>query len=195
MTGDTGAPIRWGDRDGFLGRTNKESMQLLMGTASLSLIFISFSNPCPLIPSLNSYLIVFASVNVSINVVAFWRRVDWKKKQGLQLTACDQLTSIFGLLILGIGVWGAVITLPKVNVGFSSPTGCAQPAYVAAFVSSSIITVVIIILLCVLVKMVAIRMTKRSDAKMAMIADEGTQQYGKGIGQNLAISGDVNGAI
>jgi hypothetical protein len=131
------------------GRTSKEWCGLLTGSGSIVLIFIGTLNlnECGSIQVLPTYIVIYGLDAMSLEVMKFSFRTEKIRKENAQLPLDEQpfyapgaLADLLAFSIIGVAIWGAVLTFPRLGDYFSKGTGfdCPGSVYISAFVSAII---------------------------------------------------------
>jgi uncharacterized membrane protein len=146
----------------YMGRTSKEWYDFLPSLGSIALIVIGALNldNCDLISILPTYCIVAGGINLVIAVIKIIWRTDrvtipppvllseGRGEEGTELEPLGvpkvhpmkHVTSILGISIIGIAIWGAVLTFPKVGEYWSSDGAaqCDAAVFISGLVSAAV---------------------------------------------------------
>lgn len=146
------------EENGFMGRTSKEWLEFLKSLGSISLIVIGAMNlnKCDLLPTLPIFVIVFGVINIATGVIKIvWRtdRVVPPADDGEEAPPTHPMkhvASILGVSMIGVAIWGAVLTFPAV-IDFWNDSEqnaqCSTAVFVAGFVSSVVVVVILSVVL------------------------------------------------
>jgi hypothetical protein len=129
------------------GRTSKEWWGLLTGSGSIVLIFIGILNlnECGSIQVLPTYIVIYSLGAMSLEVIKFSFRTEKFKKENARLPLDEQtfyatgaLADLLAVSMVGVAIWGAVLTFPRLGDYFSKETGfdCPGSVFLSAFVSA-----------------------------------------------------------
>lgn len=134
----------------YMGFSSAEWIALMadcLGAVCVNLpILILNYNACPAIPNLNHMLLLFILFQVSNGIVKFVGHLKKKEAAGVPPNCVDVLSWLFGLSMIGVSIWGAVLTFPNTRY-FSKNEECAASIYIISFLSSAICLGILLIVL------------------------------------------------
>lgn len=147
-------------------RTTSEIVEFNLSFGVISLLVIAgiHWNECAIIPSLNIYLVTFASTVLTNALVKFMFRTEKLKLQGGPMWPWVYIESFLELLLLGLSIWGA--TLVFGNLDKRGDDGdCSSEMLIAALVSV-IITWVIFLGVTIYIVYLIVKESKKQQERV-----------------------------
>jgi len=126
--------------------TNGEVMNLILGLASGAMIAIAIQswNDCPGISDLPVFCVIFAVINISLNIWKFVFRINQPGGTGKD-SPLSAIHNCGNMMMLGVGIWGAVRTFPNIECIAGDCTQCpSQDLFITSLIPSVIIVVVVV---------------------------------------------------
>ena len=130
--------------------TCKELLSLNLSPLAALIPGILKFDDCSGIPQLTLFIVLFSATNLLSVLVKFVFRIPFTPPKDEPPSAAKQLSTALDLAMLGIAIWGAVLTFPEAErLAHNGGDQCSMWMFVTAFCCAAITAAVVVVMLLI----------------------------------------------